>query len=103
MAERYSPRWWLARIMLSWGLLSGGMAFVQTPLQFYIVRFLLGVAEASLYPVLYASCIPRWFPPAERPHAIAVMLTSLQISSIIGAPLAGWLLGRPTLPPRHGG
>jgi sugar phosphate permease len=94
IAERYSPRWWLARIMLSWGLLSGGMAFVQTPLQFYIVRFLLGVAEASLYPVLYASCIPRWFPPAERPHAIAVMLTSLQISSIIGAPLAGWLLGQ---------
>lgn len=94
IAERYSPRWWLARIMLSWGLLSGLMAFVQTPVQFYIVRFLLGVAEASLYPVLYASCIPRWFPPAERPQAIAVMLTSLQISSIIGAPLAGWLLGQ---------
>jgi ACS family tartrate transporter-like MFS transporter len=94
IAERYSPRWWLARIMLSWGLLSGLMAFVQTPFQFYVVRFFLGVAEASLYPVLYASCIPRWFPPAERPQAIAVMLTSLQISSIIGAPLAGWLLGQ---------
>ena len=94
IAERYSPRWWLARIMLSWGLLSGLMAFVQTPFQFYAVRFLLGVAEASLYPVLYASCIPRWFPPAERPQAIAVMLTSLQISSISGAPLAGWLLGK---------
>lgn len=95
IAERYSPRWWLARIMLSWGLFSGLMAFVSTPFQFYVVRFLLGIAEASLYPVLYASCIPRWFGPGDRPRAIAVMLTSLQISSIIGAPLAGWLLGVP--------
>lgn len=97
IAERYSPRLWLARIMLSWGILSGLMAFVESAGQFYIVRFLLGVAEASLYPVLYASCIPRWFSSRDRPRAIAVMLTSLQISSIIGAPLAGWLLGVPLL------
>ena len=93
IAERFSPKWWLARIMLTWGLLSGLMAFVATPWQFYAVRFLLGVAEASLYPVLYASCIPRWFGPQDRPRAIALLLTSLQVSSIVGAPLAGWLLG----------
>ncbi|RPI85320.1 MAG: MFS transporter, partial [Planctomycetaceae bacterium] len=95
IAERYSPKWWLARIMLSWGVFSGMMAFVTTPVQFYIVRFLLGIAEASLYPVLYASCIPRWFSVHDRPRAIAVLLSSLQVSSIIGAPLAGWLLGVP--------
>jgi len=93
IAERFSPKWWLARIMITWGIASGLMAFMTTAWQFYVLRFLLGVAEASLYPVLYASCIPRWFSSQDRPRAIAVMLTSLQVSNIIGAPLAGWLLG----------
>lgn len=91
VAERYGPRLWLARIMISWGLVSGLMAFMTTATQFYALRFLLGAAEASLYPVIYASCIPRFFPPAERARAIAVLLTSLQLSGVIGAPLAGWL------------
>ena len=93
IAEKYSPKWWLARIMITWGLVSGLLAFVTRPWEFYLLRFLLGAAEASLYPVLYASCIPRWFSPEERPRAIALLLTSLQISNIIGAPLAGWLVG----------
>jgi MFS family permease len=92
-AERYSPKWWLARIMITWGLVSGLMAFVHNSWQFYVLRFMLGAAEASLYPVVYASCIPRWFSSRDRPRAIAVLLTSLQLSNIIGAPLAGWLLG----------
>jgi MFS transporter, ACS family, tartrate transporter len=95
IAERYSPRLWLARIMITWGAISGLMAFMHTAWQFYLIRFLLGVAEASLYPVIYASCIPRWFPPRERARAIGVLLTSLQTSGIIGAPLAGWLIGVP--------
>jgi MFS family permease len=95
IAERYSARLWLARIMISWGLLTGLMAFIATPWQFYLVRFLIGVAEASLYPVLYATVIPRWFSSQERPQAIAVMLTSLQVSAILGAPLAGWLIDVP--------
>jgi sugar phosphate permease len=61
------------------------------------VRFVLGAAEASFYPVAYAAFMPRWFGARERPFAIAVLLTSLQISGIIGAPLAGWLLGVPWL------
>lgn len=93
IAEKYSPKWWLARIMISWGVVSGLMAFITKPWHFYTLRFLLGAAEASLYPVLYASCIPRWFSPHDRPKAIALMLTSLQFSNIIGAPLAGWLIG----------
>ncbi|MHB8863750.1 MAG: MFS transporter [Pirellulaceae bacterium] len=95
IAERFSPKWWLARIMITWGIASGLMAFITTAWEFYVLRFLLGVAEASLYPVLYASCIPRWFSSRDRPRALAVMLTSLQVSSIVGAPLAGWLLGVP--------
>ncbi|HTZ18674.1 MAG TPA: MFS transporter [Dissulfurispiraceae bacterium] len=95
IAERFSPRLWLARIMVSWGAVSGLMAFISTPMQFYIVRFLLGAAEASLYPVIYASCIPRWFGPKDRARAIALLLTSLQFSGIVGAPLAGWLIDVP--------
>lgn len=93
IAERWSPRLWLARIMITWGLVSALMAFIKTPGQFYAVRFLLGAAEASFYPVAYASVIPRWFAPEERPRAIAGMLTSLQVSQIVGSPFAGWLLG----------
>ena len=97
VAERYGPRLWLARIMITWGLISGLMAFMRTAWQFYLLRFLLGAAEASLYPVIYASCIPRFFPARDRARAIAVLLTSLQVSGVIGAPLAGWLTGVPLL------
>jgi sugar phosphate permease len=93
IAERWSPRIWIARIMITWGIISYFMAFIQNDWQFYLVRFLLGAAEASFYPVVYASVIPRWFTPEERPRAIAFMLASLQVSAIIGSPLAGWLLG----------
>jgi sugar phosphate permease len=92
IAERWSARIWLARIMVSWGVASGLMAFVRSEWQFYLLRFLLGTAEASFYPVAYASVIPRWFTPEERPRAIAFMLGSLPLSAIIGSPLAGWLL-----------
>ena len=93
IAERTSPKWWLARIMVTWGVVSGLMAFMSETWEFYLLRFLLGVAEASLYPVLYASCIPRWFGAQDRPRAIALLLASLQVSNMIGAPLAGWILG----------
>lgn len=93
IAERWSARIWLARIMVTWGLVSCLMAFVRSEGEFYVLRFLLGAAEASFYPVAYASVIPRWFTPAERPRALAAMLSSLPISAMVGSPLAGWLLG----------
>ena len=93
IAEKYSPRKWLVRIMVTWGLVTIWMAFVHSEREFYLVRFLLGAAEASLYPVMYASIIPRFFVPADRPKALALMLTSMQFSVIIGSPLAGWLIG----------
>jgi len=95
IAEKYSPRIWLARIMLTWGVISGTMAFMHSAWQFYLIRFLLGAAEASLYPVMYATCIPRWFSSKDRAQAIALLLTSLQVSGIVGAPLAAWLIGVP--------
>ncbi len=95
IAEKFSAKIWLARIMLTWGLVSGLMAFMTERWHFYVLRFLLGAAEASLYPVIYATCIPRWFSEKDRARAIALLLTSLQTSGIIGAPLAGWLLGVP--------
>lgn len=95
IAERYSPKWWLARIMISWGLLTFLMAFITTATQFYVLRFLIGAAEASLYPVIYASVVPRWFVAADRARAITILLASLQISSIVGAPIAGWLIDVP--------
>ena len=95
IAERYSPRIWIARIMISWGIVCGFMAFMGSETEFYICRFLLGAAEASFYPVVYAVVIPRWFAPEERPKAISIMLTSLLVAAIFGSPLAGWLLGSP--------
>ncbi len=92
IAEKWNPKGWLMRIMITWGIVSFLMAFISKPWHFYLLRFLLGSAEASFYPVLYASIIPRWFTVQERPKAIALMLTSLQVSAIIGSPLAGILL-----------
>lgn len=92
IAEKWNPKGWLMRIMITWGIVSFLMAFITKPWHFYLLRFLLGSAEASFYPVLYASIIPRWFTLQERPKAIALMLTSLQVSTIIGSPVAGVLL-----------
>ncbi|HQK06524.1 MAG TPA: MFS transporter, partial [Spirochaetota bacterium] len=92
IAEKWNPKGWLMRIMITWGIVSFLMIFITRPWHFYTLRFLLGSAEASFYPVLYASVIPRWFTLQERPKAIALMLTSLQVSAIIGSPLAGFLL-----------
>lgn len=92
VAAHFSATKWIARIMFSWGLVCGCMAFVQTEFQFYLCRFLLGACEASLYPVIYSVLFPRWFTPGERSRATSLMLTSQLIASIIGAPLAGVLL-----------
>lgn len=82
---------WIARIMISWGLIGGCMAFVTTPTQFYIFRFLLGVAEAGFIPgvLLY---LTYWFPAAWRGRIIAIFLAAIPMSNIIGGPLSGWIL-----------
>jgi MFS transporter, ACS family, tartrate transporter len=92
MLERFGARVWIARIMLSWGVLSAAMAFIEGPISFYIVRFLLGVAEAGFFPgiIYYLTC---WFPSRQRARIIALFMVALPLSSVIGAPISTALLG----------
>ncbi|WP_218914882.1 MFS transporter [Thermodesulfobium narugense] len=92
-AAKWSASKWIVRILITWSIATTLMMFVKTPIEFYIVRFLIGAAEASFYPVCYAIFFPRWFAPNERARAISVMLTSLLVASILGSPLAGILIG----------
>lgn len=89
---RFGARRWLARIMLTWGLISMAMIFVRTPLEFYAGRLLLGVAEAGFFPgvIFYLS---QWFPAGERSRAVSRFYIALPLSSTIMGALAGSLLG----------
>lgn len=88
---RFGARRWLSRIMITWGLLAIAMMFVKTPLQFYIVRFLLGMAEAGFFPgvVFY---LMQWFPPGMRARAISRFYISFPLSSVFMGAIAGALL-----------
>lgn len=89
--RRVGARFWITRIMITWGLISAAMAFVDGPISFYVLRALLGAAEAGLYPgVIYF--LTLWFPAAERARAQGVFLLGACIASVIGAPLSGALL-----------
>lgn len=92
MLERFGARVWIARIMISWGILSAAMAFVQGPKSFYTVRLLLGIAEAGFFPgiIFYLTC---WFPSQHRARIIALFMIALPLSSVIGAPISTALLG----------
>jgi MFS transporter, ACS family, tartrate transporter len=89
--ERVGARIWMARIMVSWGLISAAMMFVRGETSFYVLRFLLGVAEAGFFPgmILYMT---YWIPARQRAQAAAWFLTSTALSGVIGGPLAGLLL-----------
>lgn len=85
--ERVGARRWIARIMVSWGLLSAATAFVTGPVSFFIVRVLLGVAEAGLFPGLLLY-FHRWFPQHHRGRVVGWFLTGLPLATAIGAPLS---------------
>ncbi len=89
---RVGARLWIARIMISWGVIASAMMFVRTPGHFYLVRGLLGFAEAGFFPgiVYYLS---EWFPQTQRARAIARFMIAIPLSQAIGAPISGWLLG----------
>jgi MFS transporter, ACS family, tartrate transporter len=89
---RTGARLWIARIMITWGLIAAGMMFVRGPLSFYLLRFLLGVAEAGFFPgiIFYLS---EWFPANVRARAIARFMTAIPVSGVIGGPISGALLG----------
>jgi MFS family permease len=89
---RVGARWWIARIMLTWGLIASAMMFVRTPAHFYVLRFLLGAAEAGFFPgVIYY--LSQWYPAQHRARAISRFMIAIPLSSVLGGPLGGWLLG----------
>lgn len=91
LLHKVGAKLWIARIMISWGVIGAAMAMVKTPTQFYLLRFLLGVAEAGFIPgvLLY---LTYWFPAAWRGRIIALFLAAIPMSNIIGGPLSGWIL-----------
>ncbi|WP_371355787.1 MFS transporter [Pseudomonas chlororaphis] len=91
LLQRVGARIWLTRIMFTWGLVATAMAFVQNETQFYVLRFLLGVAEAGFFPgVIYY--FTRWLPGVERGKAIAIFLSGSAVASLVSGPLSGALL-----------
>ncbi len=89
--ERVGARLWIARIMITWGLLSAGTAFVSTPTSLYVLRFLLGVAEAGFFPgmILY---LTYWFPATWRARILSAFMVALPVSNVIGSPVSTALL-----------
>jgi sugar phosphate permease len=89
--HRVGARVWLSRIMIVWGLITAATMFVDTPTQFYVVRFILGVAEAGFYPgaLLFMT---YWFPSRLRAQAAAVMILGASFASIIGSPASGGIM-----------
>jgi MFS family permease len=88
---RVGPRLWLARIMITWGIISAGTAFVVGPYSFYTARLLLGAAEAGYF-VGVTYYLAAWFPPQIRTRMLAWFLVGIPLSTVIGGPLAGLLL-----------
>lgn len=91
LLQKMGARLWIARIMITWGLLSGATMFVATPMQFYVLRFLLGVAEAGFFPgvLLY---LTYWYPTHKRSKIMAIFLVGLPMASMIGNPISGWIM-----------
>ena len=88
---RVGARFWIARIMVTWGILSVLMMFVQGPTSFYVLRFLLGVAEAGFLPgIIYY--LGNWYPAANRARAVSLFMVAIPLASVIGQPLSGLLL-----------
>jgi D-galactonate transporter len=89
--HKVGARMWIARIMITWGLISGAMIFVTTPQMFYVMRFLLGLAEAGFFPgvILY---LTYWYPSHRRGKITALFMTGIAISGVIGGPLSGWIM-----------
>jgi MFS transporter, ACS family, tartrate transporter len=89
---RVGARFWLARIMVTWGIISAAFAFIQGETSFYILRFLLGVAEAGFFPgVVYY--FAQWFPSEQRAKAYAILVATPMVALILMGPISGWLLG----------
>ncbi|GJD51793.1 Putative tartrate transporter [Methylobacterium crusticola] len=89
--NRYGARLWIARVMITWGLISMGFAFITGPGQFYVLRFLLGVAEAGFFPgvIVY---LTYWFRAKEQATTVACFTAAIPVSYLLGAPLSTWIM-----------
>ncbi len=89
--HKVGARLWIGRIMITWGLISAAMMFVDTPAMFYVMRFMLGVAEAGFFPgiILY---LTYWYPSHRRGRMTALFMTGIALSGVIGGPLSGAIM-----------
>jgi D-galactonate transporter len=89
--HKVGARMWIGRIMITWGILSAAMMFVTTPTSFYVMRFLLGVAEAGFFPgiILY---LTYWYPSNRRAQITSLFMTGIPLSGVIGGPLSGAIM-----------
>lgn len=91
MLQRIGARTWIARIMITWGLVSAAFALVTNETMFYVLRFLLGAAEAGFYPGVILYCT-YWFPSHRRARVIAMFMSAIPVAGIFGNPLSGWIM-----------
>jgi MFS family permease len=90
--HKLGARRWIAVIMILWGALSASMMFVTGAGSFYVLRFLTGVAEAGFFPgIVYY--FTNWFPSEKRGHVMALFMSAIPVSGLVGGPLSGWMLG----------
>ncbi|WP_277188523.1 MFS transporter [Caballeronia sp. BR00000012568055] len=89
--HKVGARVWIARVMITWAIISAATMFVTTPAMFYVVRFLLGLAEAGLFPgvILY---LTYWYPSKRRSKMIALFMTGIPVAGVIGGPVSGWIM-----------
>jgi ACS family tartrate transporter-like MFS transporter len=90
--ERFGARTWIARIMITWGLISAAFAMVGGPISFLVLRFLLGAAEAGFFPgvILY---LTYWFPSEHRARVVGIFMVAIPVAGLIGSPVSGAILG----------
>ncbi len=91
LLEKVGARRWIARIMVSWGIVSAATMFATGPLSYYALRFLLGVAEAGFFPgvVLY---LTYWYPAHRRARIVALFMSGVAVAGVLGGPLSGWIM-----------
>jgi D-galactonate transporter len=89
--HRVGARLWIGRIMITWGVVSAAFMFVTTPAMFYVLRFVLGIAEAGFFPgiILY---LTYWYPSYRRARMVAIFMTATPFSGVIGGPISGWIM-----------
>ena len=92
LVERWSARKWIARILITWGIATIVIGFVNTARQFYAARFFLGMAEAGFFPGMIVY-LTHWFRAEDRAKAVALFMSAIPVSNILGAPISGLILG----------